>query len=146
MIKELGKFKSLNEFKSKLKNKGGLKKVVKKIREELHLEENTFTSYVGLYKWYQSLNENNLENKKDEDEFFKSLSAKYIYALINLDTDKRAEILDIKEENYLDKKLAKKWRNRIIKEIHPDKCSHKRSDEAVRELEKLYRSMIEDEK
>ena len=81
-----------------------------------------------------------IENKSDE--YFISDTSKYIYALVELDGEKRIKALGIKSEFYYDKEKAKAWRNNISKIIHPDTHSHPKATEAHARLNKLYESMI----
>ena len=75
------------------------------------------------------------------DGYFISEPEKYIFALTNLDGEKRAELLGISEDMYMYKNKAKQWRDSIASKIHPDKCSHPDANKAMMKLNELYNSM-----
>lgn len=52
------------------------------------------------------------------------------------------ELLNITEQCYSNKTVAKKWRNTIAKTIHPDICNIETSKEALSELNKIYENMV----
>lgn len=81
----------------------------------------------------------------ETDKYFKSKEHRYIFALIELDGENRAKILEITRELYDDKNSAKVWRDKILKLIHPDICTIDGSDKAVAKLNELYARMVEDE-
>lgn len=89
-------------------------------------------------------------SKKDEiieenDKYFKSKVHRIVFALVELETESRAQILNITNELYHDKKKAKKWRDNLSKMIHPDICKIDGAVEAMSVLNELYEGMIEDE-
>jgi len=45
---------------------------------------------------------------------------------------------------YSDKIAAKRWRDYIVKLIHPDRCKNEKAGEALVELNQLYEDMIRD--
>lgn len=73
---------------------------------------------------------------------FISEQEKYIYILTRLEGKSRTKELGISDDMYKDKNKAKKWRQNIVKYVHPDKGGN---DEAFQELEKLYQTMIDNE-
>ena len=50
--------------------------------------------------------------------------------------------LGITNRHYKDKEQAKEWKMQLIKKIHPDQSKHPMAEEATKELNKLYGSMI----
>ena len=94
--------------------------------------------------------ENSNENLNEhldynDDQYFKSLQHRYIFALVELDGESREKLLKITRELYNDKDKAKSWRDKIVKLIHPDVCTIEGSDKAVAKLNELYSRMVEDE-
>lgn len=145
MNRKIEQIESIEEFKEYGKKHGGFKRIKSIIRNELFINSNTFTCWEGLYKFIKIFNKSYMKVDNHcnfDDDFFKSLSAKYIYALVELDTEKRADILKITSEHYRKLSLAKKWKRNIAKEIHPDKCCHPRATEAMAKLNDLYKSMV----
>jgi len=84
-------------------------------------------------------------NKDNEDLYFKSQAHRYIFALVELDGESRQRVLDINDELYHDKEKAKKWRDNIVKLIHPDSCKIEDMENAMAKLNYLYSRMIKDE-
>lgn len=87
----------------------------------------------------------NSEMKMEDDKYFKSKRHRYIFALLELDGKNRTEIIGITNEMYHDKNKAKKWRDELVKQIHPDVCSVDGAEAAVAKVNELYSRMIEDE-
>ena len=68
----------------------------------------------------KSIDEHLYNNCVETDKYFKSKQHRYIFALIELDGENRAKILEITRELYHDKNNAKVWRDKILNLIHPD--------------------------
>jgi hypothetical protein len=82
-------------------------------------------------------------NSPDSDSlYFKSESARIIYALVKLDGDQRLKELKIDRSYYRDSEKAKKWRNEIAKLIHPDRCNHPQSAVATNKLSEIFNNMV----
>ena len=79
----------------------------------------------------------------DFDTYFKSEEHKIIFALLYTDTALRRKILKITEELYMNADKAKKWRNRLLRKIHPDVCDIIGADEAIKKINELYVHMTE---
>lgn len=77
------------------------------------------------------------------DDFFKSETHKYLFALLYTDKKLRMKLLDISEELYENENAAKSWRNKILKLIHPDNCELEGAKEAIEKLNELYARMTE---
>ena len=77
----------------------------------------------------------------NEEPYFKSAEARYIFYLLEVDGPKRAKALNIKKIHYSNKNEAKKWRDGIAKKIHPDVCKHKEAAKAISKLNQLYEEM-----
>ncbi len=90
---------------------------------------------------------NHLDNSVnlESDKYFKSKQHRYIFALVELDGENRAKILEITRELYNDKDKAKIWRDKLIKLIHPDNCPIEGSEKAMAKVNELYSRMVEDE-
>lgn len=86
----------------------------------------------------------NLPSKNDSNiDYFKTRTDEIIYALIELKGKQRQEKLNITNFCYNNAQYAKKWRNDILKLIHPDKTKHPKAEEAVTLLQELYEGMVE---
>ncbi len=75
------------------------------------------------------------------DGFFKSKQYEYIFYLTKLEGSQRNNLLNVSEEFYDNKALAKKWYKNISKFVHPDKNG---DADAFNKLTELYNDMIED--
>lgn len=102
------------------------------------------TNNVNVSKNYSYNQQLNLEvnNKEIELDFFQSKEAEFIYYLTKLDGEIQREKLGIKPMHYNKKEYAKKWRNSILKEIHPDKSKHKEAAKAIDALNEIYSKMV----
>lgn len=91
-----------------------------------------------------SSNQLNLPSKNDSNiDYFKTRTDEIIYALIELKGKQRQEKLNITKFCYNNAQYAKKWRNDILKLIHPDKTKHPRAEEAMTLLQELYEGMVQ---
>lgn len=90
---------------------------------------------------------NQLDNSSDvgKDKYFISKQHRYVFALVELDGENRAKLLEITRELYYDKNKAKAWRDKIIKLIHPDVCIIDGVEKAMAKVNELYSRMVEDE-
>jgi hypothetical protein len=88
------------------------------------------------------------ENKAidSDSNYFKSKEDEYIFYLVELDGELQQEKLNIDLSLYKDKAKAKRWRNEIIKIIHPDTNRHPNVNDATAKLNTLYGRMIENAK
>lgn len=80
--------------------------------------------------------------KTVEIEYFKSRSDELIFYILELSGKNRNEKLGVKESFYRNKKQGKTWRNKILKEIHPDVCTNERANEAIHAFEQLCELII----
>ena len=78
--------------------------------------------------------------------YFNSLASEYIFYLVELDGKDRLDKLKVNRKFYSNKKLAKSWRDKLAKEIHPDKCNIPQAKEAIAKLNQLYEGMIDNGK
>lgn len=86
----------------------------------------------------------NLPSKNDSNiDYFKTRTDEIIYALIELKGKQRQEKLNITNFCYNNAQYAKKWRNDILKLIHPDKTRHPKAEEAITLLQELYEGMVQ---
>ena len=93
------------------------------------------SSYEELLPYVQAL------NKFHYDDYFISEDAKLIFAILYVETEKRADLLGITENLYESSRAAKEWFSSIIKNIHPDKCDHPEASQASAKLNKIYERM-----
>lgn len=87
-----------------------------------------------------------IDNKQPSEEtvndpFFVSDEAKLIFILLYVDNEERAKFLGITEEMYESIELAKSWKSKIIKLIHPDRCKHPQANEAMSKVNSIYTRM-----
>lgn len=142
--------KDEDELKDYAKKIGGFHNLIDEIKSEIGIKRDTFRSWKGLCTFLAQFNSrykkfDNVE-VNSADPYFKSEGSRYIFALVELDTEKRAEMLGITRELYSDSILAKKWYRDISKKIHPDVCNETNADKAMAKLNQLYRRMIKDGK
>lgn len=128
--------KTLDEFKEKYKSNGGFKKAAYDIKQMIGLQKDSLKNWNGLFYLYDKHN-----NTQKNDNFFISEDAKLIFALTQLDGEKRAEILGITKEMYSSLEKSKKWYRSYISKLHPDRCKHPLADEAIAQLNNIYERM-----
>lgn len=154
-IEDIKKFGTLNEVKKIIKNDlkvyfSGVKSKDKNIIEMISVKS---SSWIGLLDKIKALKifvnefsdiKNNETYNSDayNDDYFKSKTDEYIFYLLEMDGKQRAEKLKISRNCYLSISAAKKWRNKIAKELHPDKSNHKKATQAAAKLNQLYKEMI----
>lgn len=93
------------------------------------------------------INSESVENVTitEDDQYFKSKAHRYVFALAELDGESREIILEITKELYNNNEMAKAWRDKILKIIHPDICKIDGATKAMTKLNEIYSRMIEDE-
>lgn len=79
--------------------------------------------------------------EKVNDLFFVSDEAKLIFVLLYVENEERAKLLGITEEMYESIELARSWKSKIIKDIHPDRCKHPQANEAMSKVNSIYTRM-----
>lgn len=80
--------------------------------------------------------------KPTDDLYFKSEAVKIIYFLVELDGEARQNKLKITARLYRDIREARKWRDDLLKKVHPDNCDHPMASIAASEINTLYARMI----
>ncbi len=83
-----------------------------------------------------------IDECREYKDYFNSKESEYIYYLIELDGEIRQKKLNITRILYKDKQKAKKWRDEVIKIIHPDKNSHPNATKSSKILNEIYEEMI----
>ena len=145
-LKKLGKFR---EVGAKVKSDcNGI------VNIKLGSWKNLYNSIVNLRDLFNTLQGENISSLNNTDTtynesdevYFTSKSAEYIFYLLELDGKDRLDKLQINRKFYSNKKLAKSWRDKIAKEIHPDICKLPGSKEAIAKLNQLYEGMIDNAK
>jgi len=79
----------------------------------------------------------------NEDSYFKSKGAKYVFALLYLDGQCRCNILGITEDLYGNNKKAKRWHRRIERAILYNALYLENYEDALNKLEKMYFRMLD---
>lgn len=75
------------------------------------------------------------------DCFFISSEARLIFVLLYVESEERSHLLGITEEMYESIELAKSWKSKIVKQIHPDRCNHPQANEAMSKVNSIYARM-----
>lgn len=102
----------------------------------------TSNSWDGLYNKI-CLFRNMIDSYSNSNiDYFKSKEDELIFYILEMDGKRRSEKLGITRKCFLNKEEARKWKNNILKSIHPDKVSHKYSNEAVAEINQLFEEMV----
>ena len=131
-LKSLGKFRDLqNEIREDV---GSRVKVTARSWEELYSNILSFREVIEK--------ENKIKRKSESKEYFISKIDEYIFYLLELEGELRMQKLGINKSHFTNKKKAKQWRDKISKEIHPDKSDHKKAEEAMAKLNSIYEAMI----
>lgn len=74
-----------------------------------------------------------------EDLYFKDEATKIIFCLVVLGGKPQMDLLGIKMINYTDKDVSKAWYEEIKSKI--ENCKHPKINEALEQLERLYKGM-----
>lgn len=131
-LKSLGKFRDLQ--KEIREDVGKIIKVTGRSWEEL---------YSNILSFRNVIEKANKTNRQKEcKEYFISKMDEYIFYLLELEGELRMQKLGINKSHFTNKKKAKQWRDKISKEIHPDKSDHKKAEEAMAKLNSIYEAMI----
>ncbi|MEN0064396.1 MAG: J domain-containing protein [Myxococcota bacterium] len=77
-----------------------------------------------------------------EGHYFVSEATKAIFALLELHGDAQFSLLDITVRHFGDVALAKAWRDRLAKLVHPDRCTHPAATRAMAEVSAIYEAMV----
>ena len=72
--------------------------------------------------------------------YFLNSGIRFIYALVELDGQKRLEELGVSKQLYYNAKKAEAWRNSIFNKIE-ENSNHPKAKAAITQLNKLYSSM-----
>lgn len=112
------------------------------IRVKTRSWEELFSSIQSLKNLFNSISGNELKDRISDDLYFKGDAEKYIYILLEMDGKQRLKKLGVNRIHYSKKKISDKWRNEILKVIHPDVCMHPQAGNAMAELNEMYKEMI----
>ena len=77
-----------------------------------------------------------------EIDYFKTEEDKMIFYIIEMDGKKRSANLGVTRKCFTDKDEARKWKNNMLKKIHPDKTNNKYATDAAAEVNQLYKEMV----
>jgi hypothetical protein len=140
-VEELKKFGKLSELKVSLKEKLG-----KRIKFTAKSWDDLLKVVIDLNDFVNQISTNYSNKDKEDIPYFKTESDKLIFYLLELDGEARQEKLKITQFHYRNKEYANRWRKDLARKLHPDVCKHKKSEEALKELNKIYKGMGHDEK
>ena len=138
---EYNKIRSLEELKSL----GGFKEVKNSIQEQMNGQRIKAKSWQELYEFILISNkQQDKSNRRTsyESSYFKDEVSEVIFYLLELEGDIKFGKLGITKLHFKDKEKALYWKRDLMKKIHPDQSTHVYAEEATKELNKLYGSMI----
>lgn len=101
-----------------LKAMAPLEDIIKVIEKEINPLSIYVTSYAELNNVIKILKKH--WNTFQDESYFQSKSARYIFALTHMEGKERNRIIELTEELYDDECKAKEWYRSIVKLIHPD--------------------------
>ena len=141
-VKNLDELKSLGKFMSVKKE------ISNDVGENIKITgrswKDLFNNIIKFKEVVQKINISNINtsNNEDTNKYFTSKANEYIFYLTELDGEIRMKKLGITKSHFSNKNKAKKWRDTISKEIHPDINNHPKSNIAMSKLNDMYSSMI----
>lgn len=140
--------KSLEELKTLGKHRELVAQFKEIVGEKIKFITKSWQNlYDSISNYNDSLHGNECpEIKQDKDQYFVSKEAEIIFYLVDLSGEIRLTKLGLTKNHYSNKNKATKWRNTILKIIHPDKCLHLNSSEATKTLNSIYKEMIGNKK
>ncbi len=74
--------------------------------------------------------------------YFVSEKARLVYALAILDGEHRARELEISEDLYHSKRLAREWYRKLAQKVHPDRNPHPQAALAASNLKDIYNEIV----
>ena len=128
-----------------LKKYGSFKEVKAQLEALLHLPKIVAKGWAELYAVIEKqpkAKEEPVVVASYESLYFKDEVCEIIFYLLGLEGEVRLKKLGITNRHYKDKEQANEWKMQLIKKIHPDQSKHPMAEEATKELNKLYGSMI----
>lgn len=136
--------KSLEELKTLGKHKELVAQFKKAIGDDKKFSTKSWQNLYDSISNYNDLlhGKECTEIKQAKYQYFVSKEAEIIFYLVELSGEVRLNKLGLTKSHYSNKNKATKWRNTILKIIHPDKCLHLRSSEATKTLNSIYKEMI----
>lgn len=125
-----------------LKKLGKLKDVKAQIEQEVGHPIKA-KGWQELYLWLKGYRSTDIAKVDTyQSPYFKDELSEIIFYLLELDGEVKFKKLGITKLHYKDKKEANQWKNDLMKKIHPDQNNHLYAEEATKELNKMYGSMI----
>ena len=137
-IEKLKAISCKKEFEALVSDECSFQEIVDLVRNEIKPLEIKMCSVDDLYKAIVVLK--NHWDTFQNDIYFRSESARYIFALTHMDGEKRNQIIGLTSDLYDDEQRAKIWYRNIMKKIHPDLNpeNSQAAKEAVQILDILY--------
>ncbi len=127
-----------------LKKLGSFKSVKSKINSDLlNITEIKSRSWDELFYKISHMRAIYLSEKPENDGDFISTANKYIFILLNTSGRNRLDNLSVTVQHYQDKSVAKKWRNELMKFVHPDICNDSRATSSMKALNEIYTEMVQ---
>lgn len=126
---------SINDLKSLGRSIDEINKIINGEINPIHVNaltwEELYSVIVKLKEHWDTLQYN---------KYFKNENARYIYALVHMDTSSRNKVIGLKNDLYDDAIKAKKWYLKISNKIHPDHNLDNKEDaeKAFKELTSIY--------
>ena len=137
-IEKLKEISCKKEFEALVSDECSFQEIVDLVRNEIKPLEIKMCGVDDLYKAIVVLK--NHWDTFQNDIYFRSESARYIFALTHMDGEKRNQIIGLTSDLYDDEQRAKIWHRNIMKKIHPDLNpeNSQAAKEAMQNLEILY--------
>ncbi|MGL4335259.1 MAG: hypothetical protein ACRCST_00090 [Turicibacter sp.] len=100
-----------------------------------------FDSIVEFKKSASQVKPSSLSVNEKDNDYFVNDAVEYIFYLVELEGDVQMKKLGIGKTHFTNKRVAKTWRDKISKQIHPDVSNHPKASDAMANLNDLYQQM-----
>lgn len=120
---------------------GSVDDIVQDINKKISPLKIVAETYADLFQSIKSLQENWLPFKTG---YFINERDRYIYILLNHEGEDREKLLGIDDSIYKNKKLAKRWFNKIAHILRADINDREDATAAFKTLREIYSDLIDD--
>ena len=130
-----------------LKKLGNFRKVKEKISSLLDFSIKA-KSWSELVKKIENIkkvfckNTSEIINKEERTTYFISPSHELAYHILKHKQGFFDKELGISKKHYMDKKEARKWRDKMVKKFHPDYVKFNFAEEVTAKINKIYKQMV----